>query len=130
MSELAHLRTLVEDATEVLGDVSVRRLFGCDGFFVGESIFAMIWKDGRIGLRYTDDATWREALALEGAATWCPIPERPMAAWVLVPESFHDDPDALAAWAKKAHAQNRGVKEAKLARKKSAAVKKPAKKKV
>ena len=41
---------------------------------------------------------------MPGAEPWCAGPKA-MAHWLLVPEEFHDDPEALAPWLRRAHAQ-------------------------
>ena len=99
---LLELRSRLDDATDGLPGVSVQRMFGCDAFLARGAIFAMVWRDGRIGLRLPDDLL-PELRALPGADPWR---HRDMVVrqWVLVPESFHDDPEGLAPWVRKAHA--------------------------
>jgi TfoX/Sxy family transcriptional regulator of competence genes len=99
---LLELRSRLDDLTAALPEVSVRRMFGCDAFLAGGAIFAMVWREGRIGLRLPDDLL-PELRALPGADPWR---HRDMVVrqWVLVPESFHDDADGLAPWVRKAHA--------------------------
>ena len=99
---LLELRSRLDDLTSGLPQVSVRRMFGCDAFLAGGAIFAMVWREGRIGLRLPDDLL-PELRALPGADPWR---HRDMVVrqWVLVPESFHDDSDGLAPWVRKAHA--------------------------
>jgi TfoX/Sxy family transcriptional regulator of competence genes len=99
---LLELRSHLDDLTAGLPEVSVRRMFGCDAFLAGGAIFAMVWREGRIGLRLPDDLL-PELRALPGADPWR---HRDMVVrqWVLVPESFHDDTDGLGPWVRKAHA--------------------------
>lgn len=99
---LLELRSRLDDLTTGLPQVTVRRMFGCDAFLAGGAIFAMVWKEGRIGLRLPDDLL-PELRALPGADPWR---HRDMVVrqWVLVPETFHDDTDGLAPWVHKAHA--------------------------
>ncbi len=99
---LLELRSRLDDVTEGLRHVTVRRMFGCDAFLAGGAIFAMVWREGRIGLRLPDDQL-PELRALPGADPWR---HRNMVVrqWVLVPEAFHDDADGLAPWVRKAHA--------------------------
>jgi TfoX/Sxy family transcriptional regulator of competence genes len=99
---LLELRTHLDDLTAELPQVAVRRMFGCDAFLAGGAIFAMVWREGRIGLRLPDELL-PELRALPGADPWR---HRDMVVrqWVLVPESFHDDPEGLAPWVRKAHA--------------------------
>lgn len=98
---LLELRSRLDDLTTGLPRVTVRRMFGCDAFLAGGAIFAMVWREGRIGLRLPDDVL-PELRALPGAESWR---HRDMVVrqWVLVPESFHDDSDGLASWIRKAH---------------------------
>ena len=99
---LLELRSRLDDLTTDLPQVTVRRMFGCDAFLAGGAIFAMVWREGRIGLRLPDDLL-PELRALPGADPWR---HRDMVVrqWVLVPESFHDDTDGLAPWVRRAHA--------------------------
>ncbi|HET9037070.1 MAG TPA: TfoX/Sxy family protein [Myxococcaceae bacterium] len=98
---LLELRSRLDDVTSGLPQVSVRRMFGCDAFLAGGAIFAMVWREGRIGLRLPDELL-PELRALPGADPWR---HRDMVVrqWVLVPEAFHDDADGLAPWVRKAH---------------------------
>ena len=99
---LLELRSRLDDATAGLPHVTVRRMFGCDAFLADGAIFAMVWREGRIGLRLPDELL-PELRALAGADPWR---HRDMVVrqWVLVPESFHDDSDGLGPWVRKAHA--------------------------
>jgi TfoX/Sxy family transcriptional regulator of competence genes len=99
---LLELRSRLDDLTDGLPRVTVRRMFGCDAFLAGGAIFAMVWREGRIGLRLPDELL-PELRALPGADPWR---HRDMVVrqWVLVPESFHDDADGLAPWVRRAHA--------------------------
>jgi len=99
---LLELRSRLDEVTEGLRQVTVRRMFGCDAFLAGGAIFAMVWREGRIGLRLPEDQL-PELRALPGADPWR---HRDMVVrqWVLVPEAFHDDGDGLAPWVRKAHA--------------------------
>ncbi len=100
MSASEGLFALLTDAVEGLRGVSDFKMFGCRCLRVDEKIFALIWKEGRIALKLPGSA--RELLELSGARPWT-IGAKKMGAWVLVPESFHDDPAALASWSRRAH---------------------------
>jgi TfoX/Sxy family transcriptional regulator of competence genes len=99
---LLELRSQLESLTVDLPRVTSRRMFGCDAFLARGAIFAMVWREGRIGLRLPD-ALLPELRALPGADPWR---HRDMVVrqWVLVPEAFHDAPERLAPWVRKAHA--------------------------
>jgi TfoX/Sxy family transcriptional regulator of competence genes len=103
---LDHLLDLFEAGAEGLASVTRRKMFGCEAFFRMGTIFGLIWKEGRIGLKFPDDATFNEAMALAGSAPW-KAGTKVMSRWVLVPESFHDDEAALADWIRRSHAEAR-----------------------
>jgi TfoX/Sxy family transcriptional regulator of competence genes len=108
MSKLdVYLAELVAEVSRDLPEVSTRRMFGSDAFFADAKIYALIW-DGRIALKMHKPERYAELLAMEGASTWNPAPQReskPMSGWVLVTEAFHDDLDALRPWVESAHQQ-------------------------
>lgn len=104
MSSLhAFLLSQLDEVTGSLRGVSARRMFGCDALFADGAIFALIWKTGRIGLKLPDAALYAQLLAEPGTEPWAPGEGKPMAHWLLVPESLHDDLDALTPWVQRAH---------------------------
>ncbi len=98
-SSLTFLLSLLEDATAHLPGITPRRMFGSDTLFVHSHIFALVWRAGRIGLKLPDPAVYAEFLELAGAEPWMLDGKTTMSSWVLVPESFHDEPDGLREWA-------------------------------
>jgi TfoX/Sxy family transcriptional regulator of competence genes len=126
MATFPHLNELVEDATRGLPGIARKRMFGCDAYFVRDTIFAMIWKDGRIGLKLREPAAYAELMALEGSEPWVPGAAK-MSSWVLVPEEFHDDLEALTPWARRAYQQCRAEPAASTTRKVAKATKTAAK---
>lgn len=100
--ELTKLKALLDGALAGLENVEPKRLFGCDGWFVGDKIFAMVWKEGRLGFRLSDPELQAEALAFKGATPWS-VGRQVMKHWVLVPSSWHKEPAKLRAWGRKAH---------------------------
>lgn len=99
---LVELRACLEELTGPLPWVTTRRMFGCDAFLARGTMFALVLKEGRIGLKLPDDALVG-LRALPGADAWKPG-DMVMRQWVLVPETFHDDADGLAPWVARAHA--------------------------
>lgn len=97
-----YLKTLLETACQGLPDVTWRRMFGCDAVFARGHIFGLVWKKDRIGLKYSDQKPHQTLLSMPGAEPWS-IGNKTMSAWVLIPESFHDDEEQLLEWVKKAH---------------------------
>lgn len=76
-------------------------MFGCPGLWADGNIFALVWREGRIALKLPLSAG--ELRQMPGARDWTIGARKKMGAWVLVPEGFHDDADALARWARRAH---------------------------
>jgi TfoX/Sxy family transcriptional regulator of competence genes len=130
MSDLQHLVGLVEDAVASLPAVSRRTMFGCEGWFARDQVFALVWKEGRVGVKLVEAMAFDELMAQPGADPWQPGGKMTMSHWVLVPPALHDDDEALAAWLVRAHAQALSAPPKKRAQKtgKPAAKKAPAKK--
>lgn len=109
-----------------------RKMFGGHGFFAPNGgMFAGIVTDDEVIFKLADD-TARNELIAEGGHPWVyDGQDKPMtmSQWIVVPERFYDDPEAFAAWARRAHA----LVPAKLAKKpkkpKVAAAQKPVAKK-
>ena len=101
--ELTRLKAVFDGAMAGLDAVEPKQLFGCDGYFANGNIFGLVWKEGRLGLRLTDDADREELLALEGAGPW-KVGPMTMKHWVLLPPLWHRQPAKLKQWARKAWA--------------------------
>src|SRR3954466_2731532 len=97
-----HLSALVEEASADLPNTKKQRMFGCDGFFANDNIYGIIWKTGRIGLKFRDPAHFDAVMAMKGTERWSPSGSS-MSQWLLLPESFHDDVSELVPWVEKAH---------------------------
>ena len=120
---LAQLESKLEGAAEKLSKVTGKKMFGCHALWADGNVFALIWKEGRIGLKLTDDAAFGKLIQSPGAVPWKAGPMT-MAHWVLVPESFHSKKDSLAQWTKKAHEQALAAPKKKPTARKKAAKKK------
>jgi TfoX/Sxy family transcriptional regulator of competence genes len=105
---LATLLHLLERHAGPLAGVTRRKMFGCEAFFRDAAIFALIWKEGRIGLKLPVGASFDEAMALPGALPWR-AGTMAMSHWVLVPESFHSAPKSLSRWVVRAHDEALGT---------------------
>lgn len=109
MSELkTFLIELLEECSRGLPAVTNKRMFGSHAFFVNGQIYALEWDD-RVALKLHDKADFDAVLAMPGSRTWSPAGNNPMSKWVLVPEAFHDDAEALTPWVVKAHRQAQAV---------------------
>jgi TfoX/Sxy family transcriptional regulator of competence genes len=120
-SLLDHLLSLLLDRTAELEGVTGRKMFGCEALFRDGAIFALVWKEGRIGLKLSDPALFAELRAMPGTKPWSPSTVN-MSGWLLVPEAFHDDEEALDRWVRHAWtcAANAPPKKSKAARAKAA----------
>lgn len=102
---LDDLRALLEDATADLPDVTVRKAFGSFGFYARGVVFALAWRGAlRVGVKLPDDASRAALLAEPDTAPWAPR-GKAFAGWVLGPARWHDEPDALRAWVRRAWEQ-------------------------
>jgi TfoX/Sxy family transcriptional regulator of competence genes len=101
---LSELLEMLEAAALPLPGVTRRRMFGCDALFVDRQIFALVWKEGRIGLKFADPAERGRLDALPGTSPWAPGGKH-MREWRLLPERMQDDGASLAAWVESAHAE-------------------------
>jgi TfoX/Sxy family transcriptional regulator of competence genes len=102
--ELSRLKAAFDGALAGLAGVEAKRLFGCDGYFVGGNIFALVWKEGRLGLRFESDEVLAQAHGLPGSAAW-EIGAKRMHRWVLLPVALHGQPANLRAWGRQAWEQ-------------------------
>jgi TfoX/Sxy family transcriptional regulator of competence genes len=99
----AHLLELLRAALEGTPKLTERRMFGSDGFFANGYAFAIVW-DGRIVLKLADEVRAAELMRIKGASVFNPMGKgKGMTAWIVVPESFHDDTELLRKWTLAAH---------------------------
>lgn len=110
---MTEFHAFVEELFAGLGPVRFKRMFGVAGLFAGDMIFGLI-DDDTIYLKA--DEALRAEMEAEGSISWVyrfsAKPMETISYWRL-PEAALDDPDAAAAWARKALA----VAEAKAAAK-------------
>lgn len=104
MSSLgAHLKDLVGELSAELPEVTERRMFGSDAFFANGTIYCIVW-DGRLVLKFRDEARFKSAVALEGSDIFDPMHTgKTMTRWVVMPETLVDDVEGLAPWVEAAH---------------------------
>lgn len=94
---------LLEDACATLPHTT-RAMFGGHGLFAPNGgMFAGIVTDDEIVLKLADEGAREELVALGGHA-WVYDGKMTMKEWIVVPERFYDEPQTLAAWARRAHA--------------------------
>lgn len=100
--ELTRLKAVLDGALAGLENVSPKRLFGCDAWFAQGNIFALVWKEGRLGLRLSDSALQAQALAEPGAEPW--LQEgKAVKHWVLLPQAWNSQPALLRSWGRRAY---------------------------
>lgn len=95
------LNAKLEAATEGLPSVTRKRVFGRNTFFVDGKLFALVWREGRLGLKLPDASAHHELAALVGTNPWIAW-GRPMVGWLLVPSEMHEQPALLARWTQRA----------------------------
>jgi TfoX/Sxy family transcriptional regulator of competence genes len=103
---LVRLKAVFDGALAGLEGVEPKKLFGCDGYFVNGNLFGLVLKEGRLGLRLTQEASRDALLAQAGAEAW-DEGNRAMRFWVLLPRALHSRPARLKVWARQAWQQAR-----------------------
>lgn len=96
---------ILEDACARLPHAT-RAMFGGHGLFAPNGgMFAGIVDDDRVILKLADEGPRAELVALGGAPWTYAGQTKPMTMreWILVPDSFYDEPARLAEWAAVAH---------------------------
>lgn len=86
--------------------MTVRKMFGGHGFFAPNGgMFAGIVTDDEVIFKLADDAARADLIAEGGHAWTYDGKDKPMTMkeWIVVPDRFYDDAEALAGWAKRAH---------------------------
>ncbi len=95
---------LLSAASEYLPEVTSRKMFGCQALFAAGSIYALIWRQDRIGLKIPDKEQYAELMALPGVeAQFTGHDRNPMSHWVLLPASFYKNHELLDLWSQRAH---------------------------
>ena len=101
-SLIRHLQDLVQEIVASYAHLTRRKMLVSDGWFVADKAFALVSRDARIVLRVPDPAVQDELLSLPGAEPWQIKNRAPMRGWIQLPESMHDDEQALSVWLKRA----------------------------
>jgi TfoX/Sxy family transcriptional regulator of competence genes len=101
-SDVDQLKSALDSAVSGLSEVTWKRMFGCDAAFRDGTIFALIWKEGRIGLKFPEPSAFSERISTSGSDRWGPG-GRLTKQWVLIPDAVASDPTALTEWTTQAH---------------------------
>jgi TfoX/Sxy family transcriptional regulator of competence genes len=105
-------------------DHTQRRMFGGHAFFAPNGgMFAGIVTDDAITFKLVRGPL-RDALISLGGKPWVYNEKMTMQEWIVIPDGFYDDLDAMTEWAAKAHAAA-PAKKLKISPTKTAAAKKP-----
>jgi TfoX/Sxy family transcriptional regulator of competence genes len=127
MPDRSSLVLALRTACSTLPNISEKKMFGCEAFFAGERLFALVSNEGRIALKLPDPARYAALAARRGAAPWSPGGRTTMGAWLLVPAEL-EKPRTLLPWLQEAHAMaavSAATTKKKTAKKKSVPKKRP-----
>jgi TfoX/Sxy family transcriptional regulator of competence genes len=97
-SLIVHLQDQLQAIAERCGPFERRKVLASDGWFAGGKLFALVTRKGRVVVKLADPAAQDALLALPGTTPWQIGKRAPMRAWLQLPESMHDEPDALFRW--------------------------------
>ncbi len=103
--DVDELKSALKEALDGLSGVRWKRMFGCDAAFRDGNIFALVWKEGRLGLKFPQEQEFEARIGVSGSDRWAPG-GRQTKHWVLLPESVAEDAAELRAWAEVAHASS------------------------
>jgi TfoX/Sxy family transcriptional regulator of competence genes len=101
--DLEHLRISLQQVMSDLEGVTWKKMFGCDAAFRDGTIFALVWKEGRIGLKYLDDDEFEVRISHQGSNRWEPG-GRTTKYWVLIPTEIVENKSELKQWTEKSYA--------------------------
>jgi hypothetical protein len=96
------LLTLIEQASEGLGDVDLTQAYGCDAVSAAGRPYALVAPDGRVAVRLPDWDLFTAAFELPGSEPLYEN-ERRVGHWVLLPGAVRHDVGALSEWVRRAH---------------------------
>ena len=91
---LDELEELLDSATQSLPKITSKKMFGCYALWVEGNVFALVWKQGRIGVKLPEEKSFESLMSISGAEPWKAGPMK-MSHWILVPEGFHSKCTAL-----------------------------------
>jgi len=97
VSDVEILRAALEAALEGLEGISWKRMFGCDAAFRDGNIFALVWKEGRIGLKYPQADEFETRMAMDDSMRWAPG-GRVTRHWLLIPTQVSNSSESLKEW--------------------------------
>ena len=100
--DVDELKSALEQAVEGLADIGWKRMFGCDAGFRDGNIFALVWKEGRLGLKFPQEQEFEARIGVSGSDRWAPG-GRQTKHWVLIPDSVAEDETELRLWTEMAH---------------------------
>jgi TfoX/Sxy family transcriptional regulator of competence genes len=115
-ASIEDLELLLKTLTKSFEDVTAKKMFGCYALWVKDNVFALVWKEGRIGVKLPSDTSYSTLMRMAGAGPWKAGPMT-ISHWVLVPPMFHLKTIELSKWLLKAYnecaaLENRPVKKA------------------
>ena len=96
------LLEILTKALENYQSISRKRMFGCDAVFKDGVIFGLIWKEGRIGLKYVNSSDFDQRISIDGASRWGPG-GRITKHWILLPSSVVIKSSELSEWIEKSY---------------------------
>jgi DNA transformation protein len=115
-----------DDLFSEFGPIRLRRFFGGEGIYAGDVMIGMIFNNDTI--YFKTDAETRGAFEAERSKpfTFTKGKELVTTTWFSLPDRLYDEPDELAAWARRAYEVAQNAPTAALRRKKAAKAAVPA----
>jgi len=95
---LQELRVSLHDATASLPNITWKRMFGSDAVFCEDTIFGLVWKGGRIGLKFSETSLFEEKNNFVGSSPWIVRGKKGLQHWVLIPPTIAENETHLQEW--------------------------------
>jgi len=64
------LDEIIDRAALGLRGTKTKKMFGCHALFNKDSVYGLVWKEGRIGVKLTDESVYQKLMKLKGAGHW------------------------------------------------------------
>lgn len=91
---MSELQQFVKKLTKDFSDITCRKAYGSDSFYVREKIFAVITEDDRVALKVEDYETGLQIQKISGVEDWV-LNNKKMEDWYLLPTSFNKKKNRL-----------------------------------
>ncbi|MBL6988238.1 MAG: hypothetical protein ISR65_00580 [Bacteriovoracaceae bacterium] len=91
---MSEVQLFIKKLTEKYGDVTARKAYGLDSFYVKEKIFVVITKDDKIALKVEDYSSQQKISQVRGIEKWR-LNDKEMKDWLVLPTFYNKKKNKL-----------------------------------